>query len=73
MTIQIDLAGPEGNAFALIGTARALAMGIAMTDDETDAVIKKMRSGDYTNLLNTLVDSFPGFDFEFDNDPRNPQ
>lgn len=73
MTIQIDLAGPDGNAFALIGLTRTLAHGIAMTDDETQAIVKKMRSGDYNHLLDTLVDSFPGFTFEFDNDPRSPQ
>ena len=71
MTVQIDLAGPEGNAFALIGTARALAMGIAMTDDEIDAIVKEMRAKDYNHLLNTLVESFPGFTFEFENDPRS--
>lgn len=73
MTIQIDLAGSDGNAFALLGLAKKLAYSSAMPDEETDAVMKKMRSGNYTNLLNTLVDSFPGFDFEFENDPRNPE
>ena len=73
MSIQIDLAGPEGDAFYLMGLAKKLSRSVAMTDNELDAIIEKMRAKDYNHLLDTLVESFPGFDFEFENDPRSPQ
>ena len=73
MSIRINLSTPEGNAIALIGLAKKLAHTIAMTNDETDAITKNMMSGDYEALLDTLVEAFPGFDFEFENDPRSQE
>lgn len=71
--IEIDLSSPQGNAFFLLGTARKLGKEIGMSPAEIDTITKKMTSGDYNNLLDTLVESFPGFDFQFDNDPRSPE
>jgi len=73
MSIQIDLAGPEGNAFALIGLAKQIGKESGMAKADIEAITKKMMSGNYYNLLDALVESFPGFDFEFDNDPRSPE
>jgi hypothetical protein len=46
--IEIDLLGPDGNAFALLGYAKNLAkqLGIDYKKVETE-----MTSGDYENLL----------------------
>jgi hypothetical protein len=73
MSIQIDLAGSEGNVFALIGLAKQIGKESGMNKADIEAITKKMMSGDYHDLLDALVESFPGFDFEFDNDPRNPE
>lgn len=46
--ITIDLTGPQGNAFYLLGTASNLAKQLGMNSEE---IIKEMKSGDYENLL----------------------
>ena len=48
---QIDLGGPDGNAFCLLGTARSLARQLGWEKTKTDAVAAEMRSGDYKNLV----------------------
>ena len=49
--IEIDLTGPDGNAFVLLGYARNLSkeLGIDYKKVETE-----MTSGDYDNLLNVF-------------------
>lgn len=47
----IDLDGPEGNAFTLIGYARKLGRQLGM-DGERIAI--EMRQGDYTQLVQTF-------------------
>lgn len=44
----IDLAGPEGNAWALMGYARKFAREL---NKEGDKIIEEMMSGDYENLV----------------------
>lgn len=68
--IEIDLSGPQGNAYALIHLAVRLAKEDGLTQAETDAITTKMTSGDYKNLLTTLEDGFPDETFYFDEDPR---
>ena len=53
--IEIDLTGPHGNAFYLLGTARNLAkqLGIPHQPIEDD-----MMSGDYDNLLQVFDENF---------------
>jgi hypothetical protein len=46
--ITIDLTGPQGNAFFLLGTASNLAKQLGMNSEE---IIEEMKSGDYENLL----------------------
>ena len=46
--IEIDLKGPEGNAFNLLGLAANLSKKIGL---ETDQILDEMRSGDYENLI----------------------
>jgi hypothetical protein len=46
--LVIDLTGPEGNAFHLIGLARVF---IRDSGDNPDPIVEEMMSGDYENLL----------------------
>jgi hypothetical protein len=54
--VIIDLTGPEGNAFCLMGYARRFSRQLNL-DGET--VIEEMQSGDYENLLK-VFDSYFG-------------
>ena len=54
--ITIDLTGPQGNAFYLLGTASNLAKQLGMNSEE---ICSGMRSGDYENLLE-VFDSYFG-------------
>lgn len=46
--IVIDLTGPDGNAFVLMGYAKGYARQLGM---DPNSIIKEMMSGDYENLL----------------------
>ena len=46
--IIIDLTGPDGNAFALMGSAKRLANWLGL---DSDKILSEMRSGDYENLI----------------------
>ena len=45
--IEIDLTGPEGNAFFLLGMAKKLATQL---DFPQEFILNEMQSGDYENL-----------------------
>ena len=49
--ITIDLTGPQGNAFYLLGTANNLAKQLGVNGKE---IMEEMKSGDYDNLINTF-------------------
>jgi len=49
--IEIDLTGPDGNAFVLLGIAKDLCH---KTGIEWNKVQSEMTSGDYENLIQTL-------------------
>ena len=53
--IEIDLLGPEGNAFALLGIARDLAVKL---DLDWNYIHTEMTSGDYENLLQVMEHYF---------------
>lgn len=57
-TIEIDLTGPNGNAFYLIGTARKLSKQLGL---DTEAIQTEMMSGDYENLLKVFDKHFGHF------------
>jgi len=56
--IDIDLKGPEGNAFMLIGQARTWAKQLELDADKIEA---DMTSGDYDNLLDVFEENFGDF------------
>jgi len=47
----IDLTGPEGNAFCLMGYAKKFARQL---DLDANQIITEMQSGDYENLVTTF-------------------
>ena len=46
--IEIDLTGPQGNAYFLLGTASNLAKQLGLDGAK---ILSEMKSGDYENLL----------------------
>lgn len=48
---EIDLSGPDGNAFVLLGKARGLAKQLGL---DASKISQEMQSGDYENLVNTF-------------------
>jgi hypothetical protein len=56
--IVIDLTGPDGNAFVLMGYAKRLSRQIGI---EPQPIIKEMMSGDYENLLEVFDRNFGDF------------
>ena len=59
--IEIDLTGPQGNAFFLLGTASKLGRQLGLDKDEIEIILRQMRSGDYENLINTFDRNFGDF------------
>ena len=56
--LVIDLDGPKGNAFYLLGTAQQFSRDLGLDGNK---VIDEMKSGDYTNLVKTFDNSFGRF------------
>jgi hypothetical protein len=56
--IEIDLTGPDGNAFVLIGTAGNLAKQLGL---DAKAIRTEMMNGDYENLVNVFDKHFGNF------------
>lgn len=54
--IHVDLTGPEGNSFYLLGLASKLSKKVGFNTEE---VLKEMLSGDYENLV-SVFDSYFG-------------
>ena len=56
--IEIDLNGPQGNAFALMGYARGYAKQLGLDGDK---IIEDMMSGDYDHLIDIFDENFGEF------------
>jgi hypothetical protein len=56
--IEIDLTGPDGNAFMLIGRAGSLAKQLGL---DAKAIQAEMMKGDYEQLVNTFDKHFGHF------------
>ena len=52
---QIDITGPDGNAFRLIGYAKNFAKQLDM---DGSAITKEMMAGDYDHLLDIFEKHF---------------
>lgn len=53
--IEIDLTGPDGNAFVLLGYASKFAKQLGLDDKE---ITSEMMSGDYENLISVFDNYF---------------
>jgi hypothetical protein len=53
--VEIDLTGPDGNAFVLIGMAGKLAKQLGLDKSKIQA---EMTSGDYENLIKVFDNYF---------------
>ena len=53
--IEIDLTGPQGNAFYILGVAQNLCKQVAI---DSKPLLDEMRSGDYENLIKVFDDKF---------------
>lgn len=49
--VELDLTGPEGNAFVLLGYAKRLLKQLDKSPDEIERIIEEMQSSDYENLV----------------------
>ena len=56
--IEIDLTGPDGNAFVLLGKAKNFAKQLELDGDK---IVDEMTSGDYDNLLEVFDKYFGSF------------
>ena len=54
--IKLELVGLDRNAFILMGAFSRQARREGWTKEEIEGVLKECRSGDYDNLLCTLMD-----------------
>ena len=52
---EIDLTGPDGNAFVLLGIAQRYAKQLGK---DAEAIRNEMTSGDYENLVNVFEREF---------------
>jgi hypothetical protein len=57
-TIEIDLTGPQGNAYCLLGTASKLSKQLGL---DSASIQSEMTSGDYDHLVNTFDKYFGDF------------
>ena len=53
--IEIDLTGPEGNSFYLLGFATKLGKSLGMN---SESIVSEMKSGDYENLVQVFDNNF---------------
>jgi hypothetical protein len=59
--IEIDLRGPEGNAFALMAIANKIGKQLGLHPDERGAINAEMMSSDYDNLIKVMDKHFGDF------------
>jgi hypothetical protein len=52
---EIDLTGPDGNAWVLMGYASSFAKQLGK---DGPAIVKRMQSGDYENLIKVFDEEF---------------
>ena len=59
--IVIDLTGPEGNTFVLMGYAKRYAKQLGMSGAKAERIVYEMQSGDYENLIKVFDKHFGDF------------
>ena len=56
--IEVDLTGPQGNAYCLLGLADNLSRQLGYSDFKRECILDEMRLTDYEGLLYTLDREF---------------
>tara|TARA_B100001758_G_C18236549_1_gene518217 strand:+ start:340 stop:570 length:231 start_codon:yes stop_codon:yes gene_type:complete len=56
--IQIDLTGPDGNAFALMKHAQVIGRKLGYSEKKIGAIIKVMKMSNYEGLIHTFDTHF---------------
>jgi hypothetical protein len=59
--ITIDLTGPQGNSFYLMGVSCNLMKQLDFTPEEGESVFEELKSGDYEHLIKTFDKYFGDF------------
>ena len=59
--IEIDLTGPQGNAFCLLGYARKFAKQLGQSEEQIDELLDEMRQSDYEHLVKVFDREFGEF------------
>ena len=59
--ITIDLTGPQGNAFVLLGMANNFAKQLGYSNEEVESLLSEMKSSDYENLITVFDSHFGSF------------
>ena len=59
--IIIDLDGPDGNAYFLLGYVTRLCNDLGYTDEQRQNIIKDMTSSDYVHLVQVFDSHFGQF------------
>ena len=57
----IDLTGPQGNAFVLLGYAKQFARQLKFGSELKDKIVSEMTEGDYEHLVETFDKYFGEF------------
>jgi len=55
---KVKLIGNDGNAFTIMGLCQRAARSAGWTQEQVNAVMKEMMSGDYDHLLATATEHF---------------
>ena len=56
--IEIDLTGPDGNAYAVMGYAKSFGKQVGMSDSYITEMLEEMMSSDYENLIKVFDKNF---------------
>jgi len=54
-TVNLELTGVDGNAYAILGVFSRQARREGWTQEEIDLVLEEAKSGDYDHLLSTIM------------------
>lgn len=57
----IDLQGPQGNAFFLLGTAQTLSRKLGYSEYDQKKLMEEMKNGDYEHLIEVFDEHFGNF------------
>lgn len=57
----IDIRGPEGNAYCILGTASDISKQLGHSKSESEAIQNEMKSGDYENLISVFDKHYGDF------------